>query len=84
MNRFVSISPGLVTVLSLLIVGLSAPNRVTAHDSWLVAGKNVAAINESVRVAFAIGEVFPISDHAAKPERVAEWVVFQGGQQRKV
>jgi len=84
MNRLLSLSPGQVTVLSLLIVGLSAPTRVAAHDSWLVAGKNVAAMDESVRLAFMIGEVFPISDHAAKPERVAEWVVFQGGQQKKV
>ncbi|MEK7755634.1 MAG: hypothetical protein AAB385_00270, partial [Planctomycetota bacterium] len=64
-----------------MIVGLSAPTHVAAHDSWLVAGKNVAPMNEPVRLAFVIGEVFPISEHAAKPERVAEWVVFQGGQQ---
>lgn len=84
MNRLFSLSLGHGTVLSLLIVGLSAPHRVAAHDSWLVAGKNVAARDESVRLAFVIGEVFPIGEHAAKPERVAEWVVFQGGQQRKV
>ncbi|MEK7732138.1 MAG: hypothetical protein AAB363_09820, partial [Planctomycetota bacterium] len=84
MNRLLSLSSEHVTVLSLLIVGLSAPTRVAAHDSWLVADKNVAALDEPVRLAFVTAEVFPISEHAAKPERVAEWVVFQGGQQRKV
>jgi len=84
MNRLVSLAPGHGTVLSLLIVGLSAPASVTAHDSWLVASKNVAAMDESVRLAFAIGEVFPLSEHAAKPERVAEWLVLQGGQQQKI
>jgi hypothetical protein len=49
-----------------------------------VAGKNVAAMNEPVRLAFVTAEVFPISEGAAKPDRVAEWVVFQGGQQQKV
>jgi len=84
MNRLWAIAPRHTTVLVLIIFGLNAPTRVTAHDSWLVASKNVAATNESVRLAFVIGEVFPISEHAAKPERVAEWVVFQGGQQQKV
>ena len=84
MNPSLSLSPGYVTVLSLLIVGLSVPTRVAAHDSWLVAYKNVAALDESVSLAFVTAEVFPISEQAAKPERVAEWVVLQGGQQRKV
>jgi uncharacterized GH25 family protein len=84
MNRLFSLSAEYGSVLSLLIVGLSVPTRVIAHDSWLVAGKNVAAMNEPVRLAFITAEVFPISEQAAKPDRVAEWVVFQGGQQRKV
>ena len=84
MNRLLSLSTGHVTVFSLLVVALSTPTHVVAHDSWLVAGKNTAAVEESVRLAFVIGEVFPFSDHAAKPDRVAEWVVAQGEQKRKV
>jgi len=84
MNRIWTFGPRLSAVLVLFIWGLNAPTRVIAHDSWLIAGKNVAAMDESVRLAFAIGEVFPISEHAAKPERVAEWVVLQGGQQQMV
>lgn len=84
MNRLLSLSAGYGTVLALLVVGLSAPTRVAAHDSWLVAGKSVAAKDEPVRLAFVTAEVFPISEHAAKPERVGEWVVLQNGQTRKV
>ena len=84
MNRLWAFAPRHTMILVLLILGLSAPTRVTAHDSWLVAGKNVAAKDEPVRLTFVTAEVFPISEQAAKPQRVAEWVVFQGGQQRKV
>ncbi len=72
------------TVLSLLVVGLIAPTRVAAHDSWLVADKNLVAINESVRLAFVTAEVFPISEHAPKPDRVTEWVVAHGPNKRTV
>lgn len=84
MNRLISLSSGHVTLLSLLVAGLSAPTHVAAHDSWLVAGKNTSAADEPVRLAFVTGEVFPISEQAAKPDRVAEWIVAQGGQKRKV
>lgn len=84
MSRLLTLSPGHVTVLSLWVVGLCAPTRVAAHDSWLVAGKNTAAVDESVRLAFVTAEVFPISEQAAKPDRVAEWIVALGEQRRKV
>jgi hypothetical protein len=84
MNRRLTLHSQYTTILSLLVVGLTVPIRVDAHDSWVVADKNLVAINESVRLAFVTAEVFPISEQAAKPERVAEWVVSLGGQQRKV
>ena len=79
MNRLWAFAPRHTTILVLFMLGLSVPTRVDAHDSWLVAGKNVAGMNEPVRLAFVTAEVFPISEQAAKPQRVAEWVVFQGG-----
>ncbi len=63
---------------------LACPGVVTGHDSWLVASKNSVKTDETVRVAFATAEVFPISEHAAKPERVAEWVVVHGDERRSV
>jgi len=52
------------------------------HDSWLVADRNTAAAGETVRVALVTSETFPISDSAAAPERVAEWVALAGGARR--
>lgn len=73
-----------MVAFSFLAVALSAPARVTAHDSWLVASKSTAAVDESVRLAFVTAEVFPISEQAARPERVDEWFTAQGEQRRKV
>jgi uncharacterized GH25 family protein len=84
MNRRLTLLSQHTTALSLLAAGLIVPTRVAAHDSWLVADKNLVAINESVRLAFVTAEVFPISDHAPKPDRVTEWVVAQGPNKRTV
>ena len=62
----------------------AAPGVAIGHDSWLVASKNSVKANETVRLAFVTAEVFPISEHAAKPERVAEWVVIHGDERRTV
>jgi len=56
-----------------VIVGAAAP--ALGHDSWLIAEQNVKEVCGPVRVAFVTSEHFPKSEHATKPERVAEWVV---------
>ncbi len=62
----------------------AAPGVAIGHDSWLVASKNSVKASETVRVAFVTAETFPISEHATKPERVAEWVVLHGDERRSV
>ena len=68
----------------MLGMALTWPGVAIGHDSWLVASKNSVQTSETVRVAFVTAEVFPISEHATKPERVAEWVVVHGEEQRIV
>ncbi len=52
--------------------------RADAHDTWLVAETQSVASGESVRVSLRTGEVFPISDVATTPDRVAEFDVLFG------
>ncbi len=68
-----------IPILSVLLISSAA-----AHDTWLVASKNVVTLNEPVRIALATGEVFPTSEAAAKPERVAGFVAAHGEASRKI
>src|SRR3990172_852709 len=55
-----------------------------AHDTWLVASKNVVKTKEPFRLALATGEVFPTSETAPRPERVAAFVVAHGETRREL
>ncbi len=55
-----------------------------AHDSWLVAGANTANAGETIRLAVVTAEVFPVSEHAAEPNRIKEWAVIHAGDKREV
>jgi hypothetical protein len=57
---------------------------VSAHDSWLVASRNLAPQPGRVRVAFITSEHFPDSEYATKPERILEWTVRLGKSKRPV
>jgi hypothetical protein len=52
-------------------------STVLAHDSWLVIDKDRAEKDARLVFSFRTGEVFPTSESAAKPERVAEWKVVR-------
>lgn len=70
--------------LSTLGMLFALPGVAMGHDAWLVTSTNSVNANETVRVAFVTAEVFPISEHAAEPERVREWVVVHGDERRPV
>ncbi len=63
---------------------LAASGEAFAHDSWLVASRNVAAGGETIRLAFISAETFPVGETATDPDRVAEWVVAHGSGQDRV
>ncbi len=68
--------------LAVAVLILAAP--AWGHDSWVVAEKNVTGACGSVRVAFVTSENFPKSEHATKPERVAEWVAVGAGMRQRI
>lgn len=57
------------------LVLLLAAAPAAAHDSWLVPRSFAPTAGEPVDVAFVTAELFPVSDHAADPGRVASWTV---------
>lgn len=63
---------GSVTTMTLFLV-----SSASAHESWLVADRDRAEKGGTIRFSFRTGEVFPHSESAAKPERVAEWKVVR-------
>lgn len=56
----------------------------TAHDSWLIADKSVAAEGESVWLSFVTGEVFPYGERATDPRRVASFRVAYRGRSEQI
>lgn len=58
------------------IILLKATLPSAAHDSWVVLDRGSAAPGDTVRAAFVTSEHFPRSDHATRPDRVAEWIVL--------
>lgn len=56
----------------------------TAHDSWLIADKSVAAEGESVWLSFVTGEVFPYGERATDPRRVASFQVAYRGRSEQI
>lgn len=59
------------------------PPAAIAHDSWLVPEYDVLE-KSAVHVVFSTGEVFPISEHATSPDRVAEWFVQRNKERQPV
>lgn len=68
-------------VLGTLLCGSAS---VRAHESWLVVDMDRAEKDTPFRFAFRTGEVFPTSESAAKPERVAEWNVVRRAKVEKL
>ncbi len=68
----------------IVVMPLVASSAALGHDSWLVADNNAAAPGATVRVAFVTAEVFPVSENATDPARVADWTVVHDGVRRSV
>jgi hypothetical protein len=63
---------------------LVVATRAAAHNSWVVVDRQAAAQGDVVRMAFVTAhDTFPASEHAAAPERVAEWLVVAGPERRR-
>jgi len=56
----------------------------SAHNSWLVADKSFCAVGDSARLAFVTGEVFPVSDSAANPDRFVQWIHLWKADRRAI
>lgn len=76
-NTLARVPHGLVAVLALA-------STARAHDSWVIASKSSVEPGRTVRVAFVTGETFPVSEHAAAPQRVASWVIAGAGRRSAV
>ncbi len=59
---------------AIVLLGAALPSA--AHDSWVVLDRFSAAPGDAVRAAFVTSEHFPRSEHATRPDRVAEWIVL--------
>jgi uncharacterized GH25 family protein len=66
------------------LLATAAPCVALAHDSWLIADRNIVSPGETVRVAFVTGEEFPHGETATAPQRVAQWDCWGPDGRRKV
>ena len=71
------------TLLIAWIVSFSAAGSA-AHDTWLIADRNMAESGKPVWISFVTGEVFPFGDAATDPDRVADFVDMHGGRRSAV
>lgn len=59
---------------------LSAAPMARAHDTWLVPDEVRCEMVEPVRIRLMTGDVFPVSETATKPNRVATSGAMQGSR----
>ena len=72
------------TLLALAAVAVGV-GTAAAHNSWVVAGRNVLPSPGGVRLAFVTAhDAFPKSEVATDPTRVASWFVQHDGERRGV
>lgn len=70
------IHPRITFQLSVLCVfAIVSASTTRAHDTWVLPQRDRVSPGETVRIALATGMEFPTSEVAAKPERVADWIV---------
>lgn len=59
----------------LCAVAMASASTTRAHDTWVLPQRDRVSPGETVRIALATGMEFPKSEVAAKPKRVADWIV---------